>query len=210
MKKYLVPFTTLFLSIGLVGCDTNNPVKEDEQHAQEETKNVEEQRQVEEKVKQEEQQRQEAEVQRQAEEKLKQEEQQRQEAEAQRQAEEKAKQEQAAKAEQHQNQEKLKQLEKIDSSNQSAPKIEGPELERFTEEQIRKLQAADPKEKEEAFDRAAASRRERFERQEIEKMDCDTARSALSQLEQMDDNPIAKKQALDYQDKIASCNKASN
>ncbi|OTY54673.1 hypothetical protein [Bacillus thuringiensis] len=185
MKKYLVPFTALFLSIGLVGCDTNNPVKEDEQHAQEETKNVEEQRQ-------------EAEVQRQAEEKMKQEEQQRQEAEAQRQAEEKAK------------QEKQKQLEENDSSNQSAPKIEGPELERFKEEQIRKLQAADPKEKEEAFDRAAASRRERFERQEIEKMDCDTARSALSQLEQMDDNPIAKKQALDYQDKIASCNKASN
>lgn len=178
MKKYLVPFTALFLSIGLVGCDTNNPVKEDEQHAQEETKNVEEQRQVEEKVKQEEQQR--------------------QEAEAQRQVEEKAK------------QEKQKQLEENDSSNQSAPKIEGPELERFKEEQIRKLQAADPKEKEEAFDRAAASRRERFERQEIEKMDCDTARSALSQLEQMDDNPIAKKQALDYQDKIASCNKASN
>ncbi|MFV5896967.1 MULTISPECIES: hypothetical protein [unclassified Bacillus cereus group] len=178
MKKYLVPFTALFLSIGLVGCDTNNPVKEDEQHAQEETKNVEEQRQVEEKVKQEEQQRQEAEAQRQAEEKTK--------------------------------QEKQKQLEENDSSNQSAPKIEGPELERFKEEQIRKLQAADPKEKEEAFDRAAASRRERFERQEIEKMDCDTARSALSQLEQMDDNPIAKKQALDYQDKIASCNKASN
>ncbi|PGL49018.1 hypothetical protein [Bacillus thuringiensis] len=184
MKKYLVPFTALFLSIGLVGCDTNNPVKEDEQHTQEETKNVEEQRQVEEKVKQ--------------------------EAEAQRQAEEKAKQEQAAKAEQQQNQEKQKQLDENDSSNQSAPKIEGPESGRFKEEQIRKLQAADPKEKEEAFDRAAASRRERFERQEIEKMDCDTARSALSQLEQMDDNPIAKKQALDYQDKIASCNKASN
>ncbi|PDX91021.1 hypothetical protein COE61_27380 [Bacillus thuringiensis] len=178
MKKYLVPFTALFLSIGLVGCNTNNPVKEDEQHAQEETKNVEEQRH--------------------------------QEAEAQRQAKEKAKQEQAAKAEQQQNQEKQKQLDENDSSNQSAPKIEGPESERFKEEQIRKLQAADPKEKEEAFDRAAASRRERFERQEIEKMDCDTARSALSQLEKMDDNPIAKKQALDYQDKIARCNKVRN
>ena len=43
MKKYLLPFTALFLSIGLVGCDTNNPVKEDKQHAQEETKNSEEQ-----------------------------------------------------------------------------------------------------------------------------------------------------------------------
>ncbi|PEQ59651.1 hypothetical protein CN470_21550 [Bacillus cereus] len=170
MKKYLLPFTALFLSIGLVGCDTNNPVKEDKQHAQEETKNSEEQRQV----------------------------------------EEKAKQEQEAKEEQPQNQKRLKQLEENDSSNQSAPKLEGPELERFKEEQIRKLQAADPKEKEEAFDRAAASRRERFERQEIEKMNCDTARSTLSQLEQMDDNPIAKKQALDYQDKIASCNKTSN
>lgn len=189
MKKYLVPFTALFLSIGLVGCDTNNPVKEDEQHVQEETKSAEEQHQVEEKVIQEEQ---------------------RQEAEVQRQAEEKAKQEQATKAEQHQNQEKQKQLDENDSSNQSAPKIEGPESERFKEEQIRKLQAADPKEKEEAFDRAAASRRELFERQEIEKMDCDTARSALSQLAKMDDNPIAKKQALDYQDKIAGCNKASN
>lgn len=166
MKKYLVPFTALFLSIGLVSCDTNNPVKEDEQHAQEETKSAEEQRQVEEKIKQEEQQRQEAEAQR--------------------------------------------QTEENDSSNQSVPKIEGPELERFKEEQIRKLQAADPKEKEEAFDRAAASRRERFERQEIEKMDCDTARSALSQLEKMDDNPIAKKQALDYQDKIARCNKSGD
>ncbi|PHA27720.1 hypothetical protein COE84_26580 [Bacillus wiedmannii] len=182
MKKYLVPFTALFLSIGLVGCDTNNPVKEYEQHAQEETKNAEEQRQAEEKMKQEEQQRQEAEVQRQADEK-------------------------AAKEEQRQNQERLKHLEENDSSNQSAQKIEGPELERFKEEQIRKLQAADPKEKEEAFERAAASRRERFERQEIEKTDCDTARSALSQLEKMDDNPIAKKQALDYQDKIARCNK---
>ncbi|MGY1420676.1 hypothetical protein [Bacillus cereus] len=177
MKKYLVPFTALFLSIGLVGCDTNNPVKEDEQHAQEEIKSAEEQRQ---------------------------------EAKGQSQAEEKAKQEKAAKAEQHQNQEKQKQLDENDSSNQSAPKIDGPESERFKEEQIRKLQAADPKEKEEAFDRAAASRRERFERQEIEKMDCDTARSALSQLAKMDDNPIAKKQALDYQDKIVRCNKASN
>lgn len=171
MKKYLVPFTALFLSIGLVGCDTNNPVKEDEQHAQEE---------------------------------------QRQEAEVQRQAEKKAKQEQAATAEQHQNQEKQKQLYENDSSNQSAPKIEGPESERFKEEQIRKIQAVDPKEKEEAFDRAAASRRERFERQEIEKMDCDTARSALSQLEKMDDNPIAKKQAGDFQDKVARCNKLGN
>lgn len=177
MKKYLVPFTTLFLSIGLVGCDTNNPVKEDEQHAQEETKNVEEQRQ---------------------------------EAEVQRQAEEKMKQEQAAKAEQQQNQEKQKQLDENDSSNQSAPKIEGPELERFKEEQIRKLQAADSKEKEEAFDRAAASRRERFERQEIEKMDCDTARSALSQLEEMDDDPIAKKQAVYFYDKVARCNKSGD
>lgn len=139
MKKYLIPFTALFLSIGLVGCDTNNPVKEDEQH---------------------------------------------------------------------QNQEE--QLEENDSSNQSAPKIEGPELERFKEEQIRKLQAADPKEKEEAFERAAASRRERFERQEIEKMDCDTARSALSQLEKMDDDPIAKKQAVYFYDKVARCNKSGN
>ncbi|PFJ49816.1 hypothetical protein COJ02_27555 [Bacillus thuringiensis] len=178
MKKYLVLFTALFLSIGLVGCDTNNPVKEDEQHAQEETKNAEEQ--------------------------------QRQEAEAQRQAEEKAKQEQAAKEEQRQNHKRLKQLEENDSSNQSAQKLEGPELERFKEEQIRKLQAPDPKEKEEAFDRAAASRRERFERQEIEKMDCDTARSALSQLEEMDDNPIAKKQAVYFYDKIANCNKSGN
>lgn len=161
MKKYLVPFTALFLSIGLVSCDTNNPVKEDEQHAQEETKNAEEQRQV--KEKQEEQQRQEQE-------------------QAQKQRKE----------EQRQNQERLKHLEENDSSNQSAQKLEGPELERFKEEQIRKIQAVDPKEKEEAFDRAAASRRERFERQEIEKMDCDTARSALSQLEKMDDNPIAK------------------
>ncbi|PGS34428.1 hypothetical protein COC65_21065 [Bacillus thuringiensis] len=177
MKKYLVPFTALFLSIGLVGCDTNNPVKEDEQHAQEETKSAEEQRQ---------------------------------EAEGRRQAEEKAKQKQAAKAEQHQNQEKQKQLDENDSSNQSAPKIEGPESERFKEEQIRKLQAADPKEKDEAFERAAASRRERFERQEIEKMDCDTARSALSQLEKMDDDPIAKKQAVYFYDKVARCNKSGN
>ncbi|HDR8170417.1 hypothetical protein ACQVPW_07695 [Bacillus cereus] len=153
MKKYLVPFTALFLSFGLAGCDTNKPVKEDEQHAQEETKHAEEQRQ---------------------------------------------------------NQERLKQLGENDSSNPSAQKIEGPELERFKEEQIRKIQAADPKEKEEAFDRAAASRRERFERQEIEKMDCDTARSALSQLEKMDDNPIAKKQAGDFQDKVARCNKLGN
>ncbi|MCC2539213.1 hypothetical protein OCF57_03945 [Bacillus cereus] len=153
MKKYLLPFTALFLSIGLVGCDTNNPVKEDKQHAQEETKNSEEQRQ---------------------------------------------------------SQKRLKQPEENDSSNQSAPKIEGPELERFKEEQIRKVQAADPKETEEAFDRAAASRRERFERQEIEKMDCDTARSALSHLEKMDNNPIAKKQAVDFQDKVARCNKSGN
>ncbi|PGW74225.1 hypothetical protein C1N66_19905 [Bacillus cereus] len=172
MKKYLVPFTALFLSIGLVGCDTNNPVKGDEQLAQEE--------------------------------------QQRLEADVQRQAEEKAKQEQAAKAEQHQNQEKQKQLDENDPSNQSAPKIEGPESERFKEEQIRKLQTANPKEKEEAFDRAAASRRERFERQEIEKMDCDTARSALSQLEEMDDDPIAKKQAVYFYDKVARCNKSGN
>ncbi|PFJ10473.1 hypothetical protein [Bacillus thuringiensis] len=153
MKKYLVPFTALFLSIGLVGCDTNNPVKEYPQHAQEETKNAEEQRQ---------------------------------------------------------NQERLKHLKENDSSNQSAPKIEGPESERFKEEQIRKLQAADPKEKEEAFERAAASRRERFERQEIEKMDCDTASSALSQLEKMDDDPIAKKQAVYFYDKVARCNKSGN
>lgn len=175
MKKCLVPFTALFLSIGLVGCDTNNSVKEDEQHAQEETKNTEEQLQVEEKAKQAEQQRQEAEAQRQAEEKVKQEEQQRQ------------------------NQERLKQLEENDSSIQSAPKLVGPELERFKEEQTRKIQALDPKEKEEAF-----------ERQEIEKMDCDTARSALSQLEKMDDNPIAKKQAVDFQNKVARCNKAGS
>ncbi|NKX59839.1 hypothetical protein [Bacillus cereus] len=173
MKKYLIPFTALFLSIGLVGCDTNNPVKEDEQYAQEETENSEEQRQ---------------------------------EAEAQRQAEEKAKQEQAAKTEQNQNQEK--QLEENDSIIQSAHKMVGPDdSERFKEEQIRKIQALDPKEKEEAFESAAASRRERFERQEIEKMDCDTARSALSQLEKMDDDPIAKKQAVYFYDKVARCNK---
>ncbi|PFC88525.1 hypothetical protein CN272_11150 [Bacillus anthracis] len=51
MKKYLVPFTALFLSIGLVGCDANNP---EQQKAKEEEKQQKEQEKLEKKQQKEE------------------------------------------------------------------------------------------------------------------------------------------------------------
>ncbi|MDA2309937.1 ribonuclease [Bacillus cereus group sp. MYBK35-2] len=51
MKKYLVPVTALFLSIGLVGCDANNP---EQQKAKEEAKQQKEQEKLEKKQQKEE------------------------------------------------------------------------------------------------------------------------------------------------------------
>ncbi|MCC2473565.1 hypothetical protein LKL98_21325, partial [Bacillus pacificus] len=51
MKKYLVPFTALFLSIGLVGCDANSP---EQQKAKEEAKHQKEQEKLEKKQQKEE------------------------------------------------------------------------------------------------------------------------------------------------------------